>query len=97
MERLIKHGELGMGILRIMVEMSRRKPDGVEALVDIAPALFALFGTAALTGPFCLLFAGFGTFILVMRIALFVPRHCCVAFPSFLLVYCIFYPLTMIE
>ncbi len=90
MARLTKHGKLGMGILRIMVEMGRGQPDSVEATLDLAPADLALLGTTHLTGPPCLLFACFGPFIPVMRIALFVPRHRCVAFPSFLLVYTIF-------
>src|SRR5258708_38044269 len=89
MAGLTKHGELGMRVLRIMVEVSSCKPDGVEATLDLAPAYLALLGTTHFTGPSCLLFACFGSFIPVMRIALFVPRHRCVAFPSFLLVYTI--------
>src|SRR5579863_1451877 len=63
MAGLTKHGELGMGVLRIMVEVCCCQPNSIEALVDFAPALFALLGTTGLTSPSCLLFAGIRTFI----------------------------------
>ncbi len=49
MAGLAKHGELDMRIFRVMVEMGSSKPDSVEAMVNFAPALFALLGTTDFT------------------------------------------------
>src|SRR5579872_1257552 len=72
---LTKDSELGMRILRIVVEMSSSKPNRIGASIDFSPTDFPLLGTADFTGPSCLLFACFGSFIPIGRIAFFVPWH----------------------
>ena len=65
---LAKDSELGMRILRVMVEMSSSKPDSIITSIDLAPALFALLGIAHFTGPSCLFFTCFGSFVPIGRI-----------------------------
>src|SRR5437879_4730595 len=72
---LAKHDESCMRILRIVVKVSGSQPDGVVATVDLPPALFTLLGSAHFTGPVRLLFTCFRSFIPVMWVAFFVPRH----------------------
>src|SRR2546421_12115680 len=82
MARLTKHSKLCMRVLRIVIEMGSSKPDGVVASVHLPPAYFALLSTTDLTDPSCLLFAGFGLFVPIGRLAFFVPGHSRIDVPA---------------